>query len=309
MKDIIAKLSNSPVVPIPPAYKIDGNVDWPAIADYVKYLDNSGAKTIMTTAGTSQYNLLELDDVVFLQKICASNFSGNVIMGLPPLHTNQALAVMSELEKIRQGCFWMPLYPDRYYEDSTIVSYFHTLADAAPQPMFFHGMFMRHGMGGTYDFTSSLINKIAEHDKIIGMKEETTDYAKAYQTLKDVQKQDFVTIVAGGSMRRHLLLNYARSNVTFLSGVGNFYPEIEQCFLDSVRANNVDEASNIVKTYETPLFDVFMKIGWHRALRFGLRSFGPYAHTFDRPPFSQLSQGECDAVNVALEQLRRDYEK
>lgn len=309
-KSIAKQVAASPVIPIPPAYNQSGDIDWTATCNYVKYLQENGANTIMTTAGTSQYNLLSRQEIIELQKYLAANFKGRLIMGLPPVHTAEALSIMHDLRRIREGCHFMALYPDRYYSDENIVEYFHTLADAAEQPMFIHGMFMRHGMGGSYDFTSHLISKVAQHPNIIGMKEETTDYAKAYNVLRKLSvSQDFVTIVAGGSMRRHLLLGNARKDVTFLSGVGNFFPQVEQDFLDFINSGDLKSAVALVKEYEDLLFEDFMKVGWHRALRAGLKSLGPYANTVDRPPFSQLTSDEFCDVAFIVEQLRRKYEE
>ena len=62
------KVTMPPVFPIPPAYDKDGNLDLNAVRKYIKYLEKNGVEVIMTTAGTSQFNLLTLNDIILLIK-------------------------------------------------------------------------------------------------------------------------------------------------------------------------------------------------------------------------------------------------
>ena len=51
-----------PVYAIPPSFKND-NLDCNSIVKYLKYLEDKGAGRVLTTAGTSQFNLLSLEEI------------------------------------------------------------------------------------------------------------------------------------------------------------------------------------------------------------------------------------------------------
>ena len=52
-----------PVVPIPTPFTKDEDVDYRSLRSYVKFLINNGIKNIMTTIGTSRFNLLSQDEI------------------------------------------------------------------------------------------------------------------------------------------------------------------------------------------------------------------------------------------------------
>ena len=55
------QIGQNVVLPIPPSYHKDGTLDRTQTSKYVQWLEKSGVKCIMTTAGTSQFNLLKKD--------------------------------------------------------------------------------------------------------------------------------------------------------------------------------------------------------------------------------------------------------
>ena len=73
------------VVAIPAAYKEDQSLDLESTRKYVEYLDSQSVGTVMTTAGTSHFNLLSIDEVHRLNESVVKSFSGQKIIGVPAL--------------------------------------------------------------------------------------------------------------------------------------------------------------------------------------------------------------------------------
>ena len=291
-----------PVFPIPPAYDKDGNLDLNAIRKYIKYLENNGVEVIMTTAGTSQFNLLTLNDIILLNKVCAE-FNGKSILGIPALSKDEAYEFIIEMNKLElKNSSLMLLYPDRYYNDEAIVDYFNFLADVSNYTCFIHGMFMRKGTGGTYNFTAELINKISQHNNIVGMKEETNDFGLAYNICKDINKDDFIVIVAGGSMKRFLSL-HSTGVQTFLTGIGNILPEVDIKFHNKLTNGDLYEAYKIVNEFENLFFDVFMKYGWHLSLREGLYCENHYEPN-TKYPFPRADKEVVKDIKKIIEEMK-----
>ena len=296
------KLSMPPVFPIPPAYDKNGNLDLNAVRKYIVYLEENGAKVIMTTAGTSQFNLLNMSDIISLNKVCAE-FNGKSILGVPALSQQEASNFIVEMNKLElTDSSLMLLYPDRYYGDDGIVDYFNTLADKSDYSCFIHGMFMRKGTGGTYNFTAELINKISRHDNIVGMKEETNDFGLAYGVCKDINKDNFIVIVAGGSQKRFLSL-HSTGVQTFLTGIGNILPKIDIDFHNKLTTGKLYEAYDVVNNFENLFFDVFMKYGWHLSLREGLYCENHYESN-TKPPFPRANKEMISDIKNIIEKMK-----
>ena len=195
----------------------------------------------------------------------------------------------------------MLLYPERYYDDETILNHFYKCADSSQIPVIIHAMFMRKGNGGWYDYSAKLINKLVEHPNIIGIKEETSELGKAYNICSDINTSDCIVIAAGGSMRRFNALKPTGIQ-TWLSGVGNMIPEAELAFRkDTARID-------IIKDFENPMFDVFMKIGWHKAMREAIRQLA-IGCIINGKPFAKISSEEKDKIQNVLEELKEKCQK
>jgi len=294
-------LTTTPIFPIPPAFDNAGKLDITAIDNYIKYLDKEGVEVIMTTAGTSQFNLLTIDEILHFNTICGER--KQAILGVPMLSTEHAVDFIQKMNELKlHNCSLLLLYPDRYYCDEVIVDHFNTLADQSDYPCLIHGMFMRNATGGTYNFTADLINKISKHPNIVGMKEETTDIGSAYKVCKDIDTDNFAVIVAGGSMKRFLALHSTGAQ-TFLSGIGNILPKLDIEFHKHLTNGNLKQAYSIVNEYENIFFDVFMKYGWHQSLREALYIEGYYTEN-TRPPFPRASVSAIDDIQKIIKTIK-----
>lgn len=291
----------SPIFPIFPSFEKD-RLDFTSIKKYIDYLKDDGVKSFMTTAGSSQFNLLNNDEIRLFNKFCVENTRGfEMIIGL---NANSLSNTKREIDWLNLNCEGdykiMLLYPDRYYNDETIIEFFHELADYSEKEIWIHGMFMRRGNGGMYDYTSELINKISQHDNITGMKEETSEIGKAFSIVNNID-ESFDVCVAGGSMKRHLFLSTSR-DIRFLSGVGSIFPDIEMEYQES----SLERKREIIKYYETPLFEVFMKIGWHASVRYALSYLG-YINK-NRKPFVELDNKSKQEIELIIDKIKKNYE-
>jgi dihydrodipicolinate synthase/N-acetylneuraminate lyase len=115
---------NSPVYPIPPSFNTDEDLEVESTIKYLNYLKERGAKTVMTTAGTSQFNLLNNEEIRKLNST-VSEFKGNKILGLPPLST---LHLKKEIELLNNknlsDTYILILFPERYYDDEQVINFF-----------------------------------------------------------------------------------------------------------------------------------------------------------------------------------------
>ena len=254
-----------PVVAIPPSYNQDQSLELHSTANYLKHLEDNGAVSVMTTAGTSQFNFLQLSEVHEFNKCVVENFSGQKILGIPALPSIHAESFAKKAaEYLDENSTLMALYPDRFYDQDTIREYIENLCDATEKGIYLHTQKMRSGVSGDWNYTADVLNLVCQNGDLIGIKEEHPNLQKSYNFVRALNK-DLDIIVAGGSMRRFNFLESSGAN-SFLSGIGNLFPQIENSFLDS---DDSEKAKILQK--ESEFFEVFMANGWHRSLRASLR--------------------------------------
>ena len=285
---------NSPVYPIPPSFKNE-ELELDSTLKYLKYLDSKEAKIIMSTAGTSQYNLLSQEEIRnFNTTLC--NFPGKKILGIPPLsltHIKQEIAFYNELSNV----YLLILFPERYYNNKQVVEYFQEICSLSNHPILVHGNSLRKGYGGVYEYDFSLLQSLSTIKGFIGMKEESSTLGFS---MNNIQNLNLEIIAAGGSMRRFWSLEPFGAT-TYLAGVGSFNPKIEEKFYQFYISGGFKEAKLTLEAFETPLFNTFMKIGWHASMREALSQMNFILE--NRKPFITLDEAKKDLINQALNKI------
>jgi len=295
-----------PVFPIPPDYTDDGeDLELSTTELYLKYLFECGAKYIMTTAGTSQYNLLSRDEIRrFNMSLVKSEFE-QIILGIQQLSTEHLLEEIGyyndSLSSTDKDIVLMVLYPERYYDDDSIISFYKEISDKSSFPIYIHCMPMRRANGGTYEYTSEIVNRINEETSgvVCGLKEESSSFDKGYEFVKDINTENVNVIVAGKSQRRYLSL-YPAGAQSFLSGVGSFIPSVDISFYELYVNSPINEKRHLgILKLEDYLFDNFMKIGWHVAMRQTLKLMEMTCKN-NRRPFSNITEEHKEVIEQTI---------
>ena len=282
------------VVGIPASYSEDQSLETESTIRYLSYLEDQGVHTVMTTAGTSHFNLLNIDEIHALNKAVANSFKGNKIIGVPALSNRDAVAFIERAnDYIDSSCRLMLLYPERYYSEDEIVDYMSDLRSHTDNKIYIHGKTIRNATGGNWDYNASVINKLYNYGILEGIKEEHSNLSKSYDFVSEIHPEVDV-IVAGGSMRRYEYLQSAGAN-SFLSGVGNLFPKVEQDYLDGSTADSLNK--------EKQMFSVFMKYGWHKSLRIALKHLDLTCY-HNRKPWPVTSVLEEEAIKKVVENIR-----
>lgn len=297
-----------PVFPVIPSYTRQGHLDLAAVAAYVKFLDKHGAGTLMTTAGTSQFNLLSDAEVMELNACAAANFSGRIICGLPCLAERLLAPIIVKTAERLPSVSIMLMYPERIYLESDVLGFFQRMTRLAPNRFYLHGLPMRVGTGGTRDYCATLVDKLTKAaPSLVGMKEESLNYESGFDLCASrLARGSFEFIVAGGSMRRFLLLQAAGAQ-SFFAGVGSLFPMIEIAFMGAIERGDLHAANHMISEFETPVFGVFMKLGWHVALRHAAKQLGLIGHG-ERRPMAVPSKHQRVQVEATVDALRYKVE-
>lgn len=281
-----------PIIPIPPSYDGMGGLDITNTNVYLNHLSENGAQCVMTTEGTSQFNLMDQEEVHLFNKLVYS-FPGEKILGVPSLPLNKARDFIRNMV-YEDNTSIMALYPDRYYDDESVILFFKLLSSSLGKPIYIHTKPLRNGRGGEWNYTAKIINSLFREGWVKGIKEEHSSLAHSYNFVLDLDP-GLDIIVAGGSMRRFQYLRNAGAT-TFLAGVGSIFPHIENQFLSG--------DCSLIKM-ENQMFKVFMKHGWHPSLREGLKQLG-LGCQFNRQPWPTPTQEMISEITAVLNKIKNE---
>lgn len=277
-----------PVFPIPTPFSEDGaKVDHSALEAYTEFLVRSGASTVMTTVGTSRFNLMSEDEILAVNETVARVVNGRIIMiaaGNLSGSTVSNIQWAQHAESVGADAY-IAFFPERWYGDEAVFNFFKQLTNSVSIGIMIHEMPMRSGYGGQLQFSLDLLERLVSLPGLVGMKEECMDGGYAYRLHRRLQGK--CAIIGAGAMRNFMRDFHAgaRSN---LVGVGSFFPKVEIAFQKALREGKIDHALNIVRDYEDPYFDLAVELGWHVQLKEALHLFG-LMPPHERPPMSRLN--------------------
>lgn len=253
---------------MPPAFSPNGWLDLNSTQRYLEYLHEHGAKTVMTTASSSGFSRLTQAEIQTLNIFVAQVFPGDFIAG----------------DYRVPGYPVLLRYPDRYYDDDTVRRWFEARAEQGPT--YIHVAPLRDGtteVGGasrSAPWHGKLLHTLAQHENIIGVKEEVSD--SLAMTL--IQNTDLHVIVSGGSMQRAL----STAAPAWLTGVGSLIPELE--------------AARFAYIAEEKCFDTAALTGWHPFLREALKQLDLLpAH--EREPWPVMADDCKRAISTLLKEI------
>lgn len=292
-----------PVIPIPTAFSEDQSVDLKSLESYVGRLVELGIPNIMTTVGTSRYNLLSMKECKAVNetvvKACAHKA---VSIVANPLYggTHFAIDFAKHAESIGADYFLL-YYPERYYGEDNVFQFFKKVADSVSIPILIHEMPMRNGFGpGTVQYSIPLLKRLLEVKNIVGFKEEALDAEYSNKILENFPNA--VCIGAGGGMSRYLYRDFERGANAYLGGLGNFFPQIELDFFNAIQNGNKEKATKIVEEIELKYFEGVVPMGWHPHLKYAIHYQG-LLPIYEREPMKLLSDAEEKVVQSLFQKF------
>jgi 4-hydroxy-tetrahydrodipicolinate synthase len=290
-----------PVFPVLTPFKESGEVDHAALARYVDFLVGTGARTIMTTVGTSRFNLMSEAEMMAVNETVAKASSASTItIAAGPLTGDVAtnIAFATHAERIGADAY-IAFFPERWYGAEAITDFFSRIAASVSIAVMIHEMPMRSGYGGQAQYPIDLLERLVSVPNIVGMKEECMDAGYTYKVLRRLANK--CAIIGAGAMRNFLRDHHAGAKAN-LVGVGSFFPKVEIAFQYALKAGDVHRAESLVRRYEDPYFDVAVELGWHPQLKEMLHLKG-LMPPFERAPMPRLTAAQQERLRDCVARL------
>lgn len=301
----LKKRLRGPVYPVLPVFRENGDLDVVSTRKYIQTLVSRGAETVIVTAGSSRLNLLSHEEVASLNECVVQACDGRAlaIAGNPASgSTEMTLDLMHSAKKAGADAF-LAVYSERYYGDVPVMDYFTALSREASIGLLIHTIPMRMASAGptqVQTYSLELVEQISNLPNVVGMKEENGNEVLR-QRIVERFDESMPIILAGGAMRNYMS-SWPFGASSWLVGVGNFMPELENRFHAHMKAGELDDARSIVFEQELPYFNVAVPIGWHTALKATLSLFD-LMPPYERAPLPQPTSGEVAALRDICREL------
>lgn len=309
--DQIRHQLSGPVFPILTPFTEEGSVDHIALVKYVEFLTSCNVGTILTTVGTSRFNLLSWEEIRAVNKTVASaTLPETITIAAGPitgdLQTNIEFA--KHAEAIGSDAY-IAHFPERWYGAEPIYNFFKELSASVSIAVLLHELPMRSGYGGQIQYSLDLLERLVSIPNMVGMKEECMDGGYAYLLHRKLQNK--CAIIGAGAMRNFMRDYHAGARAN-LVGVGSFFPRVEIAFQEALKTGDTDKAHHIVRTYEDPYFDIAVELGWHPQLKETLHLLG-LMPPFERTPMPRLNEAQRASlrdciINLGWLNLPTDHE-
>jgi len=294
-----------PVIPIPVPFNNDSSIDFKSLESYIDFLSQFNLGGLMTTAGTTSFNLLSREEIFVVNESVCRAAKGRVpiIVGNPSYgDINSTIEFASHSKKIGAD-YCIVYYPDRHYGDESIYDFFSVISKSVSQPLLIHEMPMRNGLGkGSVHYSIELLEKLFKLDMIKGIKEEALDSEYSNKIVKTFSSEVEI-IGAGGGMSRFLSRDYDLGSKAFLGGIGNFNPQLEIEFHSLMMNNKFEDAKSLVETKELPLFDTVIPFGWHPSLK-AMLSIKGFMKNINRKPMITLNDLNTGIIKTSMKSLK-----
>ncbi len=299
--DELRQAIQGPVFPIPTPFTADYAIDYEALADYVDFLVEAGAQTILVTVGTSRFNLLTPEEMMAVNETVVKTVSGRAVaIAAAPIQASlsQNLQFAHQAETIGADGI-MVMYPERYYGDDPVYDFYQAIASAVNLGVMIHEMPMRSGFtGAPVQFSLDLLERLTDLPGLAGLKEECGNGEYAYSLLR--RFSDKTAIIGAGSMHR-FLRDYHAGATAYLVGIGNFLPKLAIAFYNAVMQADFDTAHQITRNNEDPYFQFAVSLGWHRALKESLALMN-LMPPHERPPMNRINDAQRAGLHQVMQQ-------
>lgn len=290
-----------PVFPLPTPFTESGDVDHAALARYVDFLAGVGVPAVMSTVGTSRFNLLTDEEIKAVNATIAKAAKGRciVILAGPLQGTTKVNVAFAKHAESVGGDAYIAFFPERYYGEAPVLEFFKALSDAVSIGVMIHEMPMRSGYGGNQQYSLDLLDRLTDIPGVVGMKEECMDGGYAYLLHRRLSGK--CGIIGAGS-KRLFMRDFHAGAKAYLVGLGNFFPQVAMDFYAAMRAFDMDRAHAIARAYEDPYFDVAVSLGWHLALKETMHLMG-LLPPYERAPLPRLNDAQQAKLIACVDKL------
>ena len=288
-----------PIPSLKTPFNRDGSIDFPGLRRLIDVNLAAGAKTLMLTAGDSQYVALAEKEIAEVTKVTIEHAAGRalVIAADRYYHTAQAVE-FAHFAKSAGADLLMVMPPDWGGSSTpqTFAEHYRTVAEVMPV-MLVSNVFISRGLKFGLD---TLKQVLATTTKVYAIKD---DMCGEFARKMSLLVQDRWAVISGGQKQNHLN-NHPYGCDGYLSTLITLKPEIAHAYWRAISDNDELEVRRIIRDYDNPFFDLVLGLpgGFNAGIHAALELKG-IAKRWRRKPYYNLSDEEMERLADGLRKL------
>ena len=191
------------------------------------------------------------------------------------------------------------IFREKFYSEEQVYNHFLNCARATKIGILIHEMPFISGKGGhTINWPVSLLDKIANLDSVIAIKEDAKDDEYSHNVINCL-KERLAIIISGGGKRQWLRFSNEGCQA-WLNGIGVFEPKIPIIFYKAYKQKNEKILNYILNEIEDPFFEkIVAKYGWHIGIKACLEARNIFSR-FERAPMMPIDDSEMSFVKEIM---------
>ena len=293
-----------PVFSIITPFKSDDSIDFDSLNNYINRIYSSGGRIFYVMAYNSRYSELSWEKIKELNSFVTSKVKKlnktNIVIVADPLHcsTKTSIDFCKHAENINADIISL-IFREKYYSEEQVFYHYKKCADNSNIGILIHEMPFISGKGGhTINWPVSLLDKIANLDSVIAIKEDAKDDEYSHNVINCL-KERLAIIISGGGKRQWL--RFANEGCqSWLNGIGVFEPKIPIIFYEAFKQKNEKILNFILNEIEDPFFEkIVTKYGWHIGIKACLEARNIFSR-FERSPLMPIDDSEMIFVKEIM---------
>ena len=294
---LVQEVMTGPVPSLNTLFNKDGSLDWTNMGTLLDFQIANGAKSILITQGDSCLSNLTDQETADLVKFVVEtvNKRAMVIGGGKIWCHSKNLEFAEYCREI--GCdVLLPVLPDwaQSLDINLAVDCYKELGKIMPIMMMTNLMNGRGIPLGIYDMLEPDCGIVAVKD----------DTAMPYGRDMGVRIKDKFVFFSGGG--KHFFLSHAPYGCkSYLSSFGRMLPEISNRFWECYSTGRLQEAYDVVTTYEVPLMNFWHSGGRHFDATFrAMYEILGLGQRWRRTPYSSYTDEQMEELRAFMQSLK-----
>lgn len=277
----------------------DGSVDYEGLRSVIDFNIDGGSKTVLLTAGNSNYLLLNDEEILKVTQVAAEHTAGRAMVVAADRYywTDRSVEFARQARQMGADVL-MALPPDwaSSCTAQTLSEHFAAVAREIPV-MVVTNIFSPRGMDFGMETLKVLVQQVPG---IVAIKD---DFCGQFARRMSLLVHPHWAVFSGGQKQNHLdLFPYGCDG--YLSTYASYCPRVAHQYWAAIEDGRIGKAREMVETYDMALFDFLSGLtGGFDAGMHGMLELYGIAPRWRRKPYHSLTDQEMDTLRSFLQGL------
>jgi len=294
-----------PIVGLPTLFKSNLEVNHDGIREHVEFLIENEIRVLMLSQAISEFQYLTEEEIAQVTKtvVEAAAGSATVLASTWQWWTGKAIEFAKYAEDIGADGLLViaPFWPYAEYDPGVhnkgIYEHFKAVAEAVDIGIIFHDRWVLGYTGRRYTLSLSLVERIADIENVVGVKEESGDCYRLFEILKRVGHKVAVIDDYG---KMSFLLTSQYGSPAYISGVGQFAPKVALQFWKHLKKGEMAQARRLAVEVVLPFDLKGLEFGWLATIKAAMELCGLPSSQVRTPGVSLTAQQKNELRQLML---------